>query len=48
MKRLDPIEEVYNLYSDKETFLHIVEIADDALDLRLDLGDRPADPYLEL
>jgi len=48
MKQLDPIEEVYNLYSDEETSPHIVEVMDDALDLGLDLRNRPADLYLEL
>jgi len=31
MNTLNPIEELYNLYSDKETFPHIVEVLDNGV-----------------
>jgi len=44
----DPIEELYNMYSEKKETPKIVELMNDHLDLDLDLRDRLADPYLEL
>jgi len=44
MNTLNPIEELYNLYSDKEETLRITEIPDG----ELDMGDRPADPFMDL
>jgi len=44
MNALDPIEELYNLYSDKEETLRIMEI----LNREPDMGDRPADPFMDL
>ena len=42
--RLDPIEELYNMYSEKEDTLRIVELGDDELDFVSDVKG-PADPY---
>jgi len=47
MNRLDPIEELYNMYSEEEDTLRIVEIEDNGLDLVLDV-EGPADPYMDL
>ena len=48
MKQLDPIEELYNMYSEEEDSPKIVEILDNGLDMDLDLKNGPADLYLEL
>jgi len=48
MNALDPIEELYNLYLDKEAFPCIVEIDDNGLGFNLDFEDRLANLYLEL
>jgi len=48
MNTLDPIKELYNLYSEEETFPQIVEVRDNRLDFDSDLEDGPADPYLDL
>jgi len=48
MKTLDPIEELYNMYSEEEESPWITEVVDDRLDRDLDLKDGLADPYLEL
>jgi len=48
MNQLDPIEELYNMYSEEEESLRIVEVAADNLDFDLDTEDQPADPYLKL
>jgi len=45
---LDPVEELYDLYSDKEASPCIVEIGDNRLGFNLDIGNGPADLYLEL
>ena len=47
MNQLDPIEELYEMYSEEEDALRIVEIEDDGLDFLSDV-DRPADPYMDL
>jgi len=47
MNRLDPIEELYEMYSEEEDAPRIVEIEDDGLDFLSD-EDRPADPYMDL
>ena len=47
MNRLDPIEELYNMYSEEEDTPRIVELADDGLDFDSDV-DGPADPYMDL
>jgi len=47
MKQLDPIEELYDLYSEEEDSPKIVEVLEDT-DLDFRLEDRPADLYLEL
>ena len=47
MNRLDPIEELYNMYSEEEDTPRIVEIEDDGLDFLSDV-DGPADPYIDL
>ena len=47
MNRLDPIEELYDVYSEEEDTLRIIELVDDGLDVLLDV-DGPADPYMDL
>ena len=47
MNRLDPIEELYEMYSEEEDAPKIVEIEDDGLDFLLDI-DRLADLYMDL
>jgi len=47
MNRLDPIEELYEMYSEEEDTPRIVEIEDDGLDFLLDV-DGPADLYMDL
>jgi len=47
MNRLDPIEELYDMYSEEEDTLRIVEIENDGLDFVLDV-EGPADPYMDL
>ena len=44
---LDPIEELYNMYSEEEDTPRIVELVDDGLDFDLDL-EGPANPYIDL
>ena len=44
---LDPIEELYDIYSEEEDTLRIVEIEDDGLDFVSDV-EGPADPYMDL
>jgi len=44
----DPIEELYDMYSEEEDTLRIVELEDDGLGLDLDLEDGPANPFLVL
>jgi len=48
MEQLDPIEKLYNIYSEEKDSSRIVEVVEDDLDLDLDLENRPADLYLEL
>jgi len=47
MNRLDPIEELYDMYSEEEDTPRIVELVDDGLDLDSDI-DKPADLYMDL
>jgi len=48
MNRLDPIEELYDMYSEEEDTPRIVEIEDDdGLDFVSDV-EGPADPYMDL
>ena len=47
MNRLDPIEELYDIYSEEEDTLRIVELVDDRLDFDSDV-EEPADPYIDL
>jgi len=47
MNRLDPIEELYDMYSEEEDILRIVELGDDGLDLVPDI-EGPANPYMDL
>ena len=47
MNRLDPIEELYDMYSEEEDTPRIVEIEDNGLDLVLDI-EGPANPYMDL
>ena len=48
MNTLDPIEELYNLYSDKEETPWIMEITDDGLGWDLDMRNGPANLYVDL
>ena len=47
INRLDPIEELYEMYSEKEDTPRIVEIGDDRLDFVSDT-EGLADPYMDL
>ena len=47
MNQLDPIEELYNMYSEEEDTPRIVEVVDDELDFDSDV-EGPADPYMDL
>ena len=47
MNRLDPIEELYDMYSEEEDTPRIVELVDDKLDFVLD-AEGLADPYMDL
>jgi len=47
MNRLDPIEELYNMYSEEEDTPRIVELVDNELDFVSD-AEGPADPYMDL
>ena len=47
MNRLDLIEELYNMYSEEEDTLRVVELGDDGLDWVLDI-EGSANPYMDL
>jgi len=47
MNQLDPIKELYDMYSEEEDTLRIVEIEDDGLDFVSDI-EGLADPYMDL
>jgi len=47
MNRLDPIEELYDIYLEEEDTSRIVELRDNGLDLVLDT-EGPANPYMDL
>ena len=47
MNRLDPIEELYNMYSEEEDTPRIVELRDNGLDLVSDI-EGLANPYMDL
>ena len=47
MNRLDPIEELYNMYSEEEDTPRIVELGDNRLDFVLDI-EGLANPYMDL
>ena len=47
MNRLDPIEELYDMYLEEENTPKIVEIRDDGLDLVSDV-EGLANPYMDL
>ena len=47
MNRLDPIEELYDMYLEEEDAPRIIEIEDNGLDFLLDV-DGPADPCMDL
>ena len=47
MNQLDPIKELYDMYSEEEDTPRIVELGDNGLDLDLDI-EGPADPYIDL
>jgi len=45
MNRLDPIKELYDMYSEKEDTPRIVELADDGLDFVSDCHESPLQVY---
>ena len=47
MNRLDPIEELYEMYSEEEDTPRIMEIEEDGLDLDSDV-EGPTGPYMDL
>jgi len=47
MNQLDPIKELYDMYSEEEDTLRIVKVGDNNLDFVLDI-EGPADPYMDL
>ena len=47
MNQLDPIEELYDMYSEKKDALRIVELEDNGLDFVSDI-EGPANPYMDL
>jgi len=47
MNQLDPIKELYDMYSEKENTLKIVEVGDNDLDFVLDI-EGLANPYIDL
>jgi len=47
MNLSDPIEELYDMYSEEEDTLRIIEIEDDGLDLVSDI-EGLAGPYMDL
>jgi len=47
MNRLDPIKELYNMYSEEKDTLRIIEIENNGLDFVSDI-EGPADPYMDL
>jgi len=47
MNRLDPIEELYEMYSEEENTLRIVEVVNNGLDFDSDI-EGLADPYMDL
>ena len=47
MNRLNPIEELYDMYSEEEDTSRIVELGNDGLDFVSDI-EGPADPYMDL
>jgi len=47
MNPLDPIEELYNMYSEEENTPRIIELVDDRLDFVSDV-EGLADPYMDL
>jgi len=47
MNRLDPIEELYDMYSEEEDTLRIVELEDNGLDFVSDV-EGLANPYMDL
>ena len=48
MNWLDSIEELYDIYSEEEESLRIVEVVMDDLDFNLDIENGLANPHLEL
>ena len=47
MNWLDPIEELYDMYSEEEDIPRIVELVDDGLDFVSD-AEGLTDPYMDL
>ena len=48
MNQLDPIEELYNMYLNKEETPRIVEVMGDDLNFHSNLENGLVDPYLKL
>jgi len=46
--QLDPIKELYDMYSEEENTPRIIEVEGDGLGMDSDLKDGPVDPYLKL
>ena len=47
MNWLDPLEELYDMYSEEEDTPRIVELVNNGLDFDSDI-EGPADPYMDL
>jgi len=47
MNQLDPIEELYDMYSEEEDTPRIIEVEDNSLDFVSDI-EGPANPYIDL
>jgi len=47
INQLDPIEELYDMYSEEEDTARIVEVGNNDLDFNSDI-EGPADPYMDL
>ena len=48
INQLDPIDKIYDMYSEDKEILQIMEKVSNGLDMDSDLEDRPLDLYLEL
>ena len=48
MNWLDPIKELYNMYSKEEDTPNIVKVVDNKLEVDSNLENRPVNPYFQL